>query len=248
MLAQYALIPTLICTLLVSPIHGAQPPRDLAKRIAERESASEAVRAQYLYKQQLLIEEFDQRNARVGYYSEEREIIFSPTGERSEKLTKPATNRLVRLQLTPEDFRDIQEIQPLLLTKDRLWLYQTQPRGEETIDGVPCWVLAVQPRQILDGQRLFEGLLWAAQSDFSVVRSEGRAVPQIITKKEENLFPRFTTIRHRMNHGDWFPQATFADDTLPFRSGPLRLRMKVTFSNYQRFGADTNIRFEAPQP
>jgi hypothetical protein len=51
-----------------------------------------------------------------------------------------------------------------------------------------------------------------------------------------------------MNHGDWFPQATFADDTLPFRSGPLRLRMKVTFSNYQRFGADTNIRFEAPQP
>ena len=248
MLSPYVLIPALVCTSLVSPIRAADPPRDLAKRIAERESASEAVRAQYLYRQQLLLEEFDQRNVRAGYYSEQREVIFSPSGERTEKLTQPATNRLVRLQLTPEDFRDIQEIQPLLLTKERLWLYQTQPRGEETIDGVPCWVLAVQPRQILDGQRLFEGLLWAAQSDFSVIRTEGRAVPQIITKKEENLFPRFTTIRHPKTGGYWFPQIAFADDTLPFRSGPLRLRMKLTFSNYQRFGADSTIQFEAPKP
>jgi hypothetical protein len=26
------------------------------------------------------------------------------------------------------------------------------------------------------------------------------------------------------------------------------LRMKLTFSNYQRFGADSTIQFEAPKP
>jgi hypothetical protein len=248
MLLKYALIPAVFCTSLVSPILASDPPRDLAKRIAERETQSEAVRAQYMYRQQLLIEEFDKRNVRAGDYSEQREVIFSPAGERTEKVTQKATDRLVRLKLTPEDFRDIQEIQPLLLTKERLWLYQTQPRGEETVEGVPCWVLEVKPRQILDGQRLFEGLLWASQADFSVVRSEGRAVPQILSKKDENLFPRFTTIRHQQEGGYWFPRITFADDTLPFRSGPLRLRMKLEFSQYQRFGAESTIRFEAPKP
>ena len=248
MLAPNSLTPALFFTLLVSPITAADPPRDLAKRIAERESQSEAVRAQYMYKQNLLIEEFDKRNAKSGDYSEQREVIFLPTGERSERVTKTAADHLVRLKLTPEDFRDIREIQPLLLTKDRLWLYQTQPRGEEVIDGVPCWVLEVKPRQLLDGQRLFEGLLWATQSDFSVVRSQGRAVPQLLSKKEENLFPLFTTFRHLYEGGYWFPHITLADDTLPFRSGPLRLRMKLEFSNYQRFGAESTVQFDTKKP
>lgn len=248
MLVPNSLAPALFFTFLVSPIIAADPPRDLAKRIAERETQSEAVRAQYLYKQTLLIEEFDKRNTISGNYAEQREVIFLPSGERSERVTKPAVDHLVRLKLTPEDFRDIREIQPLLLTKDRLWLYQTQPRGEEIIDGIPCWVLEVKPRQLLDGQRLFEGLLWATQTDFSVIRSQGRAVPQLLSKKEENLFPLFTTIRHLVEGGYWFPHVTLADDVLPFRSGPLRLRMKVDFSAYQRFGAESFVQFDTNKP
>lgn len=244
MLPKYALI----CTLLVSTINAADPPRDLARRIAERESASEQERAQYLYKQTLAIEEFDKRNAKAGEYTERREVVFLASGERTERITQKAVDRLVRLKLTPEDFRDIQEIQPLLLTRDRLWLYQTEPRGEETVDGIPCWVLAVKPRQLLDGQRLFEGLLWAAQTDFSIIRSHGKAVPQLLSKKEENLFPLFTTIRHRMDSGHWFPRITFADDTLPFRSGPLRIRMKIEFLQYQRFGVESSVQFGAIKP
>jgi hypothetical protein len=240
MLVPNSLAPALFFTFLVSPIIAADPPRDLAKRIAERETQSEAVRAQYLYKQTLLIEEFDKRNTISGNYAEQREVIFLPSGERSERVTKPAVDHLVRLKLTPEDFRDIREIQPLLLTKDRLWLYQTQPRGEE--------VLEVKPRQLLDGQRLFEGLLWATQTNFSVIRSQGRAVPQLLSKKEENLFPLFTTIRHLQEGGYWFPHVTLADDVLPFRSGPLRLRMKLDFSGYQRFGAESSIQFDTNKP
>ena len=47
----------------------------------------------------------------------------------------------------------------MVLTEERLWNYETKFRGEETMDGVECWVLQVRPRQILEhvGGRIFEG-------------------------------------------------------------------------------------------
>lgn len=201
-----------------------------------------------MYLQKVLIEEMSSKGSKAGEYKEHREVIFSPAGERSEKVVGRPVQALARLILTEEDFRDLREIQPLLLTKDRLWLYTTTYRGEETVQQTPCWVLEVKPRQILDGQRLFQGLMWISQSDFSVVQSEGQAVPEILGTKKENLFPRFRTIRRRMPDGFWFPVLTVADDTLPFRNGPLRLRMRVEYANYQKFGTETVIRFEESQP
>ncbi len=237
------------CILLVSAIAaGAEPPPGLARKAAERETASEAARAQYLYQQQVRIEEIGPKGIKAGEYRETREVLFSPSGERSERLIGKPSSTLARLVLTEEDFRDLREIQPLLLTRERLWLYKTEYRGEETVQGVPCWVLEVKPRQILDGQRLFSGLLWIAQSDFSTIQSEGQAVPEILGTKRENLFPRFRTLRHRMSDGYWFPVLTVADDTLPFRSGPLRLRMRVEYTNYQKFGSESVIRFDQSSP
>ena len=105
------------------------------------------------------------------------------------------------------------------------------------------WVLSVRPRQILAGQRLFEGMLWISQDDFSVVRSEGRAVPQIVTGKQENLFPRFTTIRKPVN-GFWFPTTTVADDTLNFRNGPIHEKLVIRYDEYKKFGSDAVVKYD----
>ena len=237
------------CIALVSAIgYSADPPPGLARRAADRETASEAVRAQYLYQQKVLIEEIGSKGGKAGEFRETREVMYSDKRERFEKVTGKAVSTLVRLILTEEDFRDLREIQPLLLTRERLWLYSTVFRGEETVQDTPCWVLEVKPRQILDGQRLFQGLLWIAQSDYSVVQSEGQAVPEILGTKKENLFPRFRTVRRRLPDGYWFPVLTVADDTLPFRNGPLRLRMRVEYTNYQKFGSGSVIRFEEKNP
>lgn len=233
------------CIVLVSAIGwAADPPAGLARKVAERETASELERSQYLYQQKVLIEEIGAKGLKAGEFRETREVIFTVDGERTEKVAVKSVSTLARLILTEEDFRDLREIQPLLLTKERLWLYTTAFRGEETVESTLCWVLEVKPRQILDGQRLFQGLLWVSQNDYSVVQSEGQAVPEILGTKKENLFPRFRTTRKRMPEGYWFPMLTVADDTLPFRSGPLRMRMRVEYANYQRFGTETIIRFE----
>lgn len=178
-----------------------------------------------------------------GEYKEVRDVIFSPTQERTEQFVGKPSNGLQRLTLTEEDFRDLREVQPFLLTTDRLFLYETRFRGEETIDNNTYWVLQIRPRQLLEGQRLFDGLIWIDKKDCSIVRCEGQAVPQIVTSKSENLFPRFTTVREKLDGSHWFPVKTYANDTLPFRNGPIRVRLTILYSQYKRFGAESVITY-----
>jgi len=221
---------------------GAQdPPADLVKLAAHRESETEAERNQYLYRQIVMLEELDGRGTASGNYKEVRDIIFSPQHERTEQLVGTPQNRMKNLILTAEDFADIRDIQPLVLTEERVRLYDTRFRGEETMDNVDCWVLAVRPRQVLEGQRLFDGMVWVDKREYNIVRMEGQAVPQIRTMKAENLFPRFTTVRRPVDGKHWFPVYTYADDTLQFRTGPQRERLRISYSNYKRFTVDSTF-------
>jgi hypothetical protein len=223
---------------------GIEAPPDLAKKIAHRESETAAERNQYAFRQTVQLTEMSDRGAAAGEYREVREVIFSPEHERTERFLGQPSGTLKHLQLTAEDFRDIRDIQPFVLTEQLLPLYDTKFRGEERVGDVDCWVLQVRPRQILQNQRLFDGLLWASKQDYSVVKSEGQAVPQVINLKSENLFPHFTTLRRPVREGWWFPAETYADDTLPFRTGPLRIRLRIRYMGYQKFGAETAVTFD----
>ena len=171
---------------------------------------------------------------------------FRPSTSAPSRLIGKPLDTLKRLKLTDEDFQDVRGIQPFVMTEDQLWNYETKFRGDETIDGVDCWVLQVRPRQILQGQRLFDGMLWADKKGLSIVRQEGQAVPQMLSRQSENLFPRFTTIRQLVDGRHRFPIATYADDTLPFSTGLLRVRMTIRYTQYKRFGADSVIKFDKP--
>lgn len=219
-----------------------EPPPDLARRVAQREATSEAERSRYTYKQWLTFEEFDSRGRKGGLYQERREVIFLANGERTEQMIGRPNSTLKILRLTEEDFHDMREIQPLLFTSDRLSFYETKFKGDELIDGVDCWVLQVRPKQILEGMRMFDGVFWIDKRDYSIVRSEGRAVPQLRSTRigKDNLFPYFTTLREKV--GDfWFPVLTFADDTLDFSSGPLRVKFTIRYREYKRFEAESKI-------
>ena len=238
-----------ICFILASlfftpAAHADDPPRDLIRRIAARESETAQAQSNFTYRQSVTIDEFDRRGARTGGYREVRDIIFSPQQQRTEQMIGKPSDTLSRIKLTEEDFRDLRQVQPFLMTKEEAFLYESQFRGEETMDGVDCYVVQIRPRQILDGQRLFEGMVWVSKGDYSIVRSEGQAVPQIQTLKSENLFPHFTTLRSKVDSGFWFPVKTYADDTLYFRTGPQRIRLVIQYDDYKKFGADSKITFE----
>lgn len=218
-----------------------EPPANLAKLVAHRESETEAERNEYTYRQSVTIDELDAKGGARGQYRETRDVIFSPEKDRTEQLIGHPDNGLKYLILTDEDFADIRNIQPLVLTEGRLWNYETKFRGEENMDGVDCWVLQVRPRQILQGQRFFDGMMWVDKKEYNIVRMEGQAVPQIRSTKTENLFPKFTTIRKPLDGKHWFPIYTYADDTLQFRTGPQRIRLRIAYSNYKKFGAESTL-------
>ena len=225
--------------MLLAPLCAQEAPPNLAKLVAHRETETETERNEYTYRQTVTLEELDKNGGVRGAYREVRDVVFSPTHERTEEFVGKPENRLKLLVLTPEDFRDIRDIQPLTLTEERLWNYETRFKGEETMDEVDCWVLQVRPRQILEGQRYFDGLIWVDKKEYNIVRMEGQAVPQIIDTKKENLFPRFTTIRRPIDGKHWFPTYTYADDTLQFRTGPQRERLRIGYSEYKRFGVES---------
>lgn len=248
LIGRGSLISLLVCGI-TGPL-SAQPPADLIKRVAARETLTELARASYTYRQAVELAEWNSRGTRGGLYTETREILFSPAGERRETFFRKPNDSLKFLKLTPEDFADLREVQPALLTTERLPFYRVRVKGPEAVDGLDCWVLALEPRQILDGQRFFDGLVWVSQTDFSIIRTEGKAVPSLVRRKngerEENLFPRFSTLRQRMPDGFWLPLLTLADDDLPFQHGLVRMRLKVDYLQYRRFAAESTIQFETP--
>ena len=209
--------------------------------MAHRETETEAERNEYTYRQTVTITELDQKGSTRGQYKEVRDIIFSPTHERTEQMVGKPFDGLTMLKLTDEDFHDIREIQPLVLNEAELWNYETKFRGDEEMDGRDCWVLQVRPRQILEGQRFFDGMIWVDKQEYNIVRMQGQAVPQIHSLQQENLFPRFTTVRKPVDGKHWFASVTYADDTLGFRTGPVRERLTIAYSDYKRFGASSTF-------
>lgn len=244
---RIAIILALACLGTPLPARAEGPPANIAKVVAERETANAKARLNYTYRQSVVIEDFDKRGRKGGVYQEVRDIIFSPETGRSEKFLKGPHSSLKFLRLTDEDFRDIREVQPFLFTKDQLWAYETKYRGEDVVDGEACYVLEVRPRQVFQGQRLFQGTFWIHQKDLAVVRSFGQAVPPVFRNGSENLFPAFTTIREKVDGKHWFPVHTHADDMLPFKTGLQRIRMTIKYSNYKRFAAESSIQFGEPE-
>ena len=131
-------------TLASSPLLAQEPPADLVRHVAEREAKNSEERSHYAYRQEVLLEDFPGRG-QSGRYRETRDVIFSPEGERTERAVGEPQSSLSRLILTPEDFEDIRNIQPLLLTPELLPRYEVRFRGEESMDGHDCWVLQVRP-------------------------------------------------------------------------------------------------------
>jgi hypothetical protein len=227
---------------------STKPPQDLVQRVAAHGSLFEKELGHYTYRQTFQFFELDKKGAPRGHYRETRDILFTPAGDRTEEFVRGPVNALKFMSLTDEDFRDIRDVQPFLLNDDNLWNYDTTYKGIESIDGEVCYVYRVKPRQVLDGQRLLDGMMWVSREHQQVVRVAGQPVPQIYRESGDNLFPHFTTIYRAVDGKFWFPVKTVADDTLGFRSGLQRVRYTIDFESYKRFTAESSVQFESAEP
>src|SRR5579864_7745295 len=64
----------ILASVLLLPLRAQDPPADLLRLVAHRESETEAERNQYLYRQTVMLEELDGRGTARGDYREIRDI------------------------------------------------------------------------------------------------------------------------------------------------------------------------------
>ncbi|MBI3664604.1 MAG: hypothetical protein HY234_16325 [Acidobacteria bacterium] len=224
--------------------NGAPPPVPIAeiiRQFAAKESEFRIARGNYTYTQFVRVEEFDQNGDPGGQFQRTGEVIFTPEGKRFERITREPPTSLRMLTMSLEDFKDLENIQPFVLTTEDLPKYDLEYLGRQQIDEIGAYVFSVKPRKIEPNQRYFQGTVWVDDRDLQIVKSYGKAVPDLQKKGQENLFPMFETWRENIDGKYWFPTLTRADDVLHFPTGDVRIKMIVRYANYKQFKSTIRI-------
>ena len=222
------------------------PVDEIIGRFAAKETEFKAARDNYTYRQSVRVQELSPSGDREGEFYLVSDIIFTPEGKRIEKVVRAPLPTLHRIAVSPEDLRDIQNIQPFVLTTGDLPKYNIEYLGKQHVDELDTYLFRLTPKVVRESDRFFEGLIWVDDRDLQIVKTYGKAVPDIHKRSSENLFPRFETYREQIDGKYWFPTYTSADDTLFFKTGPVRVRMVIRYTNYQRFGVEIKITPGAP--
>jgi len=219
----------------------AIPVEQIIAKFSQHESEFRKERDNYTYSQSFVIQTIDFDGNPDGEYRMNSDIIFTPDGKRLEKVTYAPPDSLRRITMSKQDLDDLKSIQPFVLTVEDLPKYDVTYVGKQIVDELHTYVFDVAPKKMEKDQRYFQGRVWVDDKDIQIVKSYGKAVPDILKKNNENIFPHFTTYRENIAGPYWFPTYTHADDTLNFSSGGIHIRMTVKYSNYKKFGSTIKI-------
>ena len=223
------------------------PIDEIIRRFAAREAEFKTERDNFTYTQTFIIQTLD--GGRVdGEYRETTEVVFTPEGKRYEKTINAPPPTLERITLSQQDKDDLEHLQPFVLTTKELPKYDVKYVGHEPLDELTTYVFDVGPKTLEKNQRYFQGRVWVDDKDFEIVKSDGKAVPDIKKKGHENVFPRFETFRENVEGNYWFPTYTRSNDVLHFSSGDIPIRMTVRYENYKRFGVTVKIGAPVKKP
>jgi hypothetical protein len=216
---------------------------EIIKSFATKEKDFKIARANYVYRQDIRVQSLNANDRVTGEWRQVWDVTFDSSGRRAERVILAPADTLKGISLTPEDLQDFREIQPFVLTIDDIAKYNVKYLGKEMIDEIDCYVFDVGPKTMEKGQRYFQGQIWVDDKDLQIVKTYGKPVPDIKTKNNENLFPRFETYREQIDGKYWFPTYTRAVDTLQFSTGAQRMRQIVKYENYRKFEADVKLTF-----
>lgn len=233
------------------PLDPAEPKnitvQEIITRFATKEKQFKQAREQYTYRQDIKVQTLD-GNTVTGEYRLVEDILFDEKGRRLQQVQFAPQSTLTAVIMTKEDMDDIQHRLPFVLTSDEIPEYNILYVGQQKQDELHTYVFDVAPKAIEKNKRYFQGRIWVDDQDFQIVKTEGKTVPDIRDKKNENLFPKFTTWRAQVDGQYWFPIYTKADDTLRFKqTGDVHIREIIKYSNYKRFGASVKITYEGQE-
>ncbi len=222
----------------------------IIQKFAAREEEFKIARDHYIYRQSVKVQTLD-GNAVDGEFQMVSDILFDDQGHRIEKVLYAPQSTLQRVEMSQEDYTDIKDRMPFVLTTEEVPEYQILYVGQQHVDELDTYVFDLAPKQMVKDHRYFQGRIWVDNQDLQIVKTYGKIVPETKNtnskkkKQQENLFPRFTTYREQIDGKYWFPTYTRADDVLHFSDGQdVHIRIIVKYTDYHRFGSDVKITYD----
>jgi hypothetical protein len=220
---------------------------EIIKRFAAKEKQFKEARDQYTFRQDVKVMTLD-GDTPDGAYQQVFDVTFDDKGRKIKNVVFAPQPTLQRIQMTEEDFDDIENRLPFVLTSDETGEYDILYVGQQKQDELNTYVFDIAPKQIVGKKRYFQGRIWVDDHDFQIVETYGKTVPDIRKKRsQENLFPKFTTWREQIDGQYWFPTYTRAEDTLKFAMGDVKIREIIKYTNYKRFGSKSRITYEGQE-
>src|SRR5246127_5068474 len=223
---------------------------EVIQRFAAKEKEFKAALDLYAYRQTVKVQTVDGDTV-DGEYAQTFDVTFDDQGHKVKTVVYAPESSLQRISMTQEDVDDIENRLPFVLTSDEIPEYDILYIGMQQEDELKCYVFDIAPKEIVGKKRYFQGRIWVDDTDFQVVKTYGKTVPDIRKKKkkgkEEHLYPKFTTWREQIDNQYWFPTYTRADDTLRFNTGDIHIREIVKYEDYKRFGSSVKILYEGKE-
>ncbi len=228
----------------------ATPADEIIKKFAAKESEFQDALNHYTYRRTARVQTIDDDNKVDGEWYEVDDVIFDPSGHRTEKVVFAPESSLQRVMMSPSDLQDIQHGYPFVLTTEQVSDYNIKYVGRQKVDEVDCYVFDVGPKQIVKGKRYLLGRIWVDATDLQIVVTDGRMVPDDTRKGKEDLHPPFMTWRQQVDGHYWFPVYTKGEGVLHFSGGngymaeDVHIRDIVKYADYKRFGSTSKIIYE----
>jgi hypothetical protein len=226
---------------------GITPDQIIAK-FGKRESDFAKARDEYTFRQTVVVNTVDEDTNRPnGEYRQVTDIVFDKDDKRTEHVIFAPQNSLVNVMMTENDFDDIEHRLPFVLTSPELPEYDLTYLGRQKVDDIDTYVFDCKPKVIEKKKRYFQGKVWVDQQEFEIVLINGKSVPDILRRGNEDLSPPYTTYYQEVDGGYWFPVYTKADGVLHFPAGEgyaannVHLRYVVKYEDYKRFHAKSRI-------
>src|ERR1700722_5745727 len=162
---------------------------EIIKRFAAKEKEFRDARDQYTFRQDVKVMTLD-GDTPDGSYQQVFDVTFDDKGHKVKNVVFAPQPTLQRIMMTEEDFDDIENRLPFVLTSDELGDYDVLYIGQQKQDELNTYVFDVAPKQIVKGKRYFQGRIWVDDHDFQIVETYGKTLPETHKKNNENLFPK----------------------------------------------------------
>jgi hypothetical protein len=229
------------------------PPDEIIRKFEAKETVFRQALNKYTYRRTVRVQTVDDDNKVDGEYYQVDDVIFDPSGKRTEKVVFAPQSSLQRISMSPADFQDIQYRLPFVLTTEDAGQYDIKYVGRQKVDQVPCYVFDVAPKVMEKGKRYYQGKIWVDAEELQIVVTSGKNVPDDLRPGHEDLSTPFTTYREQIDGENWFPTYSKGDGVLHFPGGKMymsqdvHVRQTVKYSDYKQYGSTTKIIYDGQE-